>query len=139
MRIILISPTIQLFIGVNGIESSKFVSVTFQTQVPPGVYLVCTRSLTLYLAVTLAVPSSIHPAPNPRWRFPNGDVQPNRLLPEHIQRQQIGKLRSKHIRFRSSLHLPGPLLSNLELLAEHHSGQSSCHHRHEGSHRYYPP
>ena len=93
----------------------------------------------LYLAVTLAVPSSIRPAPTPRWQLPNGDVQPNCLLPRHVQRQRLGKLRSKYIRSRSSLHFPGPLLSNLELLAEHHSCQLSSHHGHEGSHRYCPP
>jgi hypothetical protein len=62
----------------------------------------------LYLAVIPAVPSSIHPAPNPHRRFPNGDVQPNHLLPGRIQRQRPGKLRSKRIHPRSSLHFLAP-------------------------------
>jgi hypothetical protein len=64
--IILISPGRTTFRCVNWTESGKPVSVTLPTQVP---------SRSHPPAVTPAVPSSFHPAPNLRRRIPNGDVQ----------------------------------------------------------------
>ncbi len=82
-------------------------SVTLPTQVPPG-YLVGTsaRDLRLYLAVSPAVPSFIHPAvlAVPKWG-------PKPSPSQRMRRQRPGKLRSKHIRPRISLHFLGPLVT----------------------------
>ncbi len=61
--------------------------------------------------------SHIHSAPNLHRQFPNRDVQPICLLLGRIQ-QRPGKLLSKHIYPQSSLHFPGPLMSNVELPAD---------------------
>ena len=88
----------------------------------------------------MAVPSSIHPAPNPCpcRQFINGDFQPNRLFPG-IQRKPPGKLRSKYIHPRSSLHFLSPLfMGNLESFTDM-AAALSRRRRHEGSHRYHHP
>jgi hypothetical protein len=42
--------------------------------------------------------------------FPNGDIQPSRLVPVRIQPQRLGKLRSMAVHPRNPLHFPGPLV-----------------------------
>ena len=131
VHIILISPGRTTFQRVNWTESGKPVSVTLPTRVPRGAYLVGTRSSPSSRGPQrFHVLSTLHPAPNPRRRFPNGDVQPSRILSGRIQQQGPGKLRSKHIHLQSSLHFPGPLMSNLESPCGHDSGQFSHRRRH---------
>jgi hypothetical protein len=65
----------------------------------------------LYLAMTPAVLSSIHPAPNPRRQFPNGEVHPTVTFPGAYNDNDPRSI-------SGSPHTPGPLMSNLELLAD---------------------